>query len=112
MLESKRGTRFKREFALAEKRGRDMSKIIGVMDLLINEQPLPPGRQDHPLKGTYKDSRECHIRGIGFVSMKLFRPRAWLPFSAPEPIPTCSKNNTIPLCPTPLRQPYFAPPPF
>ncbi|GHU58729.1 hypothetical protein FACS189444_2860 [Spirochaetia bacterium] len=39
MLEVKRGTRFKREFALAEKRGRDMSKIIGVMGLFINEQP-------------------------------------------------------------------------
>ena len=63
MLEAKRGTRFKREFALAEKRGRDMSKIIGVMDMLINEQPLPPERNDHPLKGTYKDSRECHIQG-------------------------------------------------
>ncbi|GHV30242.1 hypothetical protein AGMMS4952_16980 [Spirochaetia bacterium] len=63
MLEVKLGTRFKREFALAEKRGRDMSKIIGVMELLINEQPLPPERKDHPLKGTYKDFRECHIQG-------------------------------------------------
>ncbi|GHT56591.1 mRNA interferase YafQ [Spirochaetia bacterium] len=68
MLRPRRNGIFKREYALAEKRGKDMSKIIGVMELLINEQPSdfsppPPERKDHPLKGTYKDSRECHIQG-------------------------------------------------
>ena len=40
-----------------------MSKIDAVITMLINEQPLPPERKDHPLKGSYKDSPECHIQG-------------------------------------------------
>ncbi|GHV06467.1 hypothetical protein FACS189485_15040 [Spirochaetia bacterium] len=63
MLEPIYVGKFKKEFALAEKQGRDMSKIIDVMGLLINEQPLPPERKDHPLRGNLKDCRECHIQG-------------------------------------------------
>ncbi|GHU60953.1 addiction module toxin, RelE/StbE family [Spirochaetia bacterium] len=63
MLRPRRSGTFKQEYALAEKRGRDMSKIDALITMLINEQPLSPDRKDHPLKGKYKDSRECHIQG-------------------------------------------------
>ncbi|GHV70373.1 addiction module toxin, RelE/StbE family [Spirochaetia bacterium] len=63
MLAVKRTTRFKQEFALAEKRGRNMSKILNVMGLLINEQPLPPRCQNHPLHGEWEGSFDCHVQG-------------------------------------------------
>jgi mRNA interferase YafQ len=54
---------FKRERKLMEKRGKDIHKLTEVMDLIINEEPLPPERCNHPLKGKWKDSLECHIQG-------------------------------------------------
>ncbi|GHV95137.1 addiction module toxin, RelE/StbE family [Spirochaetia bacterium] len=72
MLKVKLGTTFKKEFALVEKRGRDMSKIIDVMGLLINEQPLPPERLDHPLRGNYNNYRECHIQGDWVLIYRIY----------------------------------------
>jgi len=63
MLTSKRTGRFKKEFARAEKRGKDIDKLIEVMTLLINEQPLPPERCNHPLHGEWKGAFGCHIQG-------------------------------------------------
>ena len=63
MLKSFRSTQFKKEFARAEKRNQDIAKLIEVMDMIINEQPLPPERENHPLHGKWKDSLECHIQG-------------------------------------------------
>ena len=63
MLKSFRSTQFKKEFARAEKRHQDMDKLIEVMGMIINEQPLPPERENHPLHGKWKDSFECHIQG-------------------------------------------------
>ncbi|MDR1419030.1 MAG: type II toxin-antitoxin system YafQ family toxin [Treponema sp.] len=71
MLEPVYSNKFKQEFALARKRGRDMKKLADVMAMLVNEQPLPPERRDHQLHGTWEGSRECHIQGdwllIGLV---------------------------------------------
>jgi mRNA interferase YafQ len=61
MLAAKRTNRFKKEFALAEKRGRDMGEIIAVMDMLINEQPLPERCYPHPLHGKWEGCIDCHI---------------------------------------------------
>ena len=63
MLRPRRNGTFKREYALAEKRGRDMSKIDAVITMLINEQALHPERLDHPLRGNYNNYRECHLQG-------------------------------------------------
>ena len=61
MLSSNRTGKFKHEFALAEKRGKDMAKLIDVMTMIINEQPLPPERKNHLLHGEYQGRWECHI---------------------------------------------------
>jgi mRNA-degrading endonuclease YafQ of YafQ-DinJ toxin-antitoxin module len=42
---------FKRERKLIIKRGRDGNKLTDVMGMIINEQPLPPERENHPLHG-------------------------------------------------------------
>ena len=52
---------FKKERKLMIKRGKDMSKLRAVMTMLINEQPLPPERENHPLHGEYKGWWECHV---------------------------------------------------
>ena len=63
MLTPIRSTQFKREFALAERRGKNMDKLITVMMLLINERPLLPNHKNHPLHGEWKGKWECHIEG-------------------------------------------------
>jgi len=42
---------FKRDVKLAEKRGKAMHKLRGVVGLLLAGQPLPRELGDHPLKG-------------------------------------------------------------
>ena len=54
---------FNKDIKLMEKRHKDMRKLRDVMAMLIQEQPLPPERENHPLHGKWKDSLECHIQG-------------------------------------------------
>ena len=44
-----------------KKQKKDMNKLNEVMDLLLNEQPLLPKHENHPLHGNYEDWWECHI---------------------------------------------------
>jgi mRNA interferase YafQ len=52
---------FKRERKLMQKRNKDMDKLTEVMAMLINEQPLLPKHENHPLHGEYKGWWECHV---------------------------------------------------
>ena len=52
---------FKRDVKLAKKRGKDLGKLRQVMVLLLEGFPLPRELGDHPLKGEWKPSRDCHI---------------------------------------------------
>jgi len=61
MLELEYTTQFKRDLKLSKKRGRDLSKLDPIVDLLLKEKSLPEKNRDHPLSGNYKDHRECHI---------------------------------------------------
>ena len=72
MLRTRSTGTFKQQYALAEKRGRDMSKIDSLMTMLINEQPLPPERLDHPLHGNYNNYRECHIQGDWVIIYRIY----------------------------------------
>ena len=51
----------KRNAKLMKKRGKDMSKLTAVLDLLATGQPMPQKYDDHQLTGNLKDFRECHI---------------------------------------------------
>ena len=46
-----------------QKRGMDMPLLIEVMDMIINEKPLPPKYCNHPLRGNWEGSFDCHIQG-------------------------------------------------
>jgi len=52
---------FKRDVKLAEKRGKDLSKLRAVIELLLAGLSLPRELGDHALKGEWKASRDLHI---------------------------------------------------
>lgn len=52
--------RFKKDVKRLQKRNKDMGKLTRVLDLLLNEQPLPIAYNDHPLKGDWKGFRDLH----------------------------------------------------
>jgi len=57
-----RTTQFKKDVKRAEKRGKDLTELKAVLDLLIEGKPLPPEYKDHPLRGNFAGSRDCHIQ--------------------------------------------------
>lgn len=61
MREISRSTRFKRDYKLMKKRGKDMDKINSVILMLANDEELPPALCDHSLSGNWSGFRDCHI---------------------------------------------------
>ena len=57
--------KFKRDYR-REKSGqyaRDLDKRLkAVVDLLVEDEPLPYNNFDHALTGNWSDHRDCHIR--------------------------------------------------
>ena len=51
----------KKDAKLMQKRGKDMTKLVAVLDLLASGEPMPPKYKDHQLTGNLYDFRECHI---------------------------------------------------
>jgi mRNA interferase YafQ len=60
-LTPSRSARFKKDYKLMKRRGKDMSKIVRLMKMLADEKPLEPRRRDHNLVGPYAGCRECHV---------------------------------------------------
>jgi len=56
-----RSNQFKRDVRLADRRGKNLSKLQKVMDYLICTTPLPYSLHDHQLHGDFQGSRDCHI---------------------------------------------------
>ena len=61
MLNQNTSNRFEREVIKQVKRGKDIEKLIQVMDFIIDEKPLDKKYRDHPLSGNFVGFRECHI---------------------------------------------------
>lgn len=61
MLELSVSSTFKTEVKKI-KNAKDKAELKLVLDLLLNEQPLPKKYKNHNLSGNYKNYRECHIR--------------------------------------------------
>lgn len=57
----KTSNRFRKEYKLMTKRGKDISKLDTAITLLANDEPLPVSYCDHPLKGNLAGFRDCHI---------------------------------------------------
>lgn len=58
---------------MAIKRGCDPSKLKEVLNLLLNEDPLPAKFKDHALTNSrnYKNVRECHIESDWLLVYKI-----------------------------------------
>lgn len=54
--------RFDRESKKIKKRGKDMSKLKEVIELLQKGKPLPPKHRPHKLHGEFIGYWECHIQ--------------------------------------------------
>jgi len=63
MLEPIYTKAFRKQHKLMKKRGMDIDKLGEVMKMIINEQPLPPERNNHPLHGKWREAFGCHIQG-------------------------------------------------
>ena len=63
--------RFKRDYKLMLKQGRDEEKILRVIALLANGEKLPIRYQDHLLQGDYTGFRECHIESDWLLIYKI-----------------------------------------
>ncbi len=56
-----RASQFKKDVKLATRRGKDMEKLKEALDWLIVGKVLPPRLKDHPLRGNFAGSRDCHL---------------------------------------------------
>ncbi len=54
MLKIRYSNQFKKDYKLMQKRGCDINKLKHVIQLLIEEKPLPAQYRDHYLTGNYK----------------------------------------------------------
>ena len=64
---------FGRDWKRLQRSGRyPMQELEDVMRLLIeNRAPLPAELLDHPLKGEWRDHRDCHVRGDWLLIYRL-----------------------------------------
>ena len=61
MLSVRYTSQFKKDYKTAVKQGRDIEKMIFVIEMLLKKGKLSPKFRDHKLIGVSKDIRECHI---------------------------------------------------
>jgi mRNA interferase YafQ len=64
-------TQFERDLRLQQRRGKDIEKLKQLLTTLINEEPLAERYRDHPLKGNFRNRRECHIEPDWLLIYKL-----------------------------------------
>ena len=57
----KTSKQYDRDVKLAKRRGLDIEKLLGVIKLLCNDEPLPANLHNHLLSGDYKGYWECHV---------------------------------------------------
>ncbi len=60
-LRIRRTSRFKKDVKRMLKRGKDLDKLVFVVQELSEERKLLARYRDHPLKGRHRDKRDCHI---------------------------------------------------
>ncbi|MBF0227944.1 MAG: type II toxin-antitoxin system YafQ family toxin [Desulfobacterales bacterium] len=60
-LKVRRTSQFKRDIKKLIRGGKDIEKLLDVIEMLAEGQVLPIKYKDHPLRGEYKSKRDCHI---------------------------------------------------
>lgn len=55
-------TQFRRDTQKLKRQGKDLSRLMLIIELLAKGQDLPENNRDHILTGNWSGYRECHIR--------------------------------------------------
>ena len=63
MLDLAVTNQMKKDLKLAKKRGKNLTKMSYVVELLRQGIILSPKYKNHRLSGNYKDHWECHLEG-------------------------------------------------
>lgn len=63
--------RFKRDYKLCQKQGRDMNKLHAVLKILASGELIPAKYKDHALSGNWKGYRDLHIEPDWLLLYKL-----------------------------------------
>lgn len=54
-------TKFKKDYKIAKKRGKNLRNLLRIITHLEHGRSLAPKNKNHKLKGEYADCWECHI---------------------------------------------------
>ena len=54
-------SQFKKDYKLAKKRGKDITKLNALLRKIIAGTPLEPHHKQHRLQGDWKPAWECHV---------------------------------------------------
>lgn len=54
-------SRFKKDLKQVKKQGKDIEKLLDIVEKLANDESLDEKYRDHSLAGNYKGTREYHI---------------------------------------------------
>jgi len=60
-LTIRRTSQFKRDIKRLLRSGKDIEKLLSIVEELAEGWKLPPEYHDHPLRGKYKNKRDCRI---------------------------------------------------
>ena len=60
-LTIRRTTQFKRDIKRLLRSGKDIEKLLSIVEELAEGRKLPPEYHNHPLSGKYKNKCDCHI---------------------------------------------------
>lgn len=61
MIRIEQTAQFKRDVKRYRHKKETLNKLFEIVELLANEQPLPPKVSAHKLKGNYAGHMECHV---------------------------------------------------
>lgn len=75
MLSVSKTKKFQKQLMLCIRQGKNKKKLDAIVNMLANEQPLPPKNRDHKLEDSkrYKGCRECHIEPDWLLVYKVVR---------------------------------------
>ena len=64
--------KFEKDLKLIEKQGKDVGKLVELIDRLAAAETLEPRYKDHALAGRYRGFRECHIEPDWLLVYQVF----------------------------------------
>lgn len=55
-------SQFKKDVKKLKRQGKDLSELLFVIKIVVQEDTLPAKYRDHNLTGSWRGHRECHIK--------------------------------------------------